>query len=138
MNTMLQTKLPVWALLAPALLVFLYGFLIIVALGDQSNFYDAMNMPMPNHGFMHISWTGKTIAIWVMLAAAAVTRQAGLLLVALLGVVIQQIGDFTAAAMTGVDVNITRIGFALWVISIAAIGLAVYRSRRQLSRHAAP
>ena len=126
----MSNKLPLWALIAPTLLVLLYGFLIFVAVGDPVNFYGAMSMPTPNHGFMHISWTGKTIAIWGMLVVATIVRQPGILLVALLGVVIQQVGDFIAGAVTDVDVNVTQIGFALWVISIVTIGVAVFKTRK--------
>jgi len=123
-------RLPWWALIAPALLILLYGMLIYVGLGDQANFYGPMNMPLPNHGFMHISWTGKTAAIWLVLVLATGSRMSGVVLLALVGVVVQQIGDFIAGASTGVDIFVTQIGFALWCVSVAGILFSLYLKRQ--------
>lgn len=127
----MHLRLPWWALIAPALLIALYGLLIFAALGNQANFYGPMNMPLPNHGFMHISWTGKTAAIWLMLVIAVVTRMPGMVLLALVGVVVQQIGDFIAGARTDVDVFITQIGFALWCVSVAVILFSLFEASRK-------
>lgn len=114
-------RLPLWTLVAPTLLVLLYGMLIFFALTDQPGFYDAMAMPLPNHGFMHVSWMGKTVAIWLVLLVAVGTRQAGFLLFALVGVITQQIGDTIAGRVTEVDVFVTNIGLALSAFSLAGI-----------------
>ena len=47
-------RLPIWVMIGPGLLILLYGFLIFLALSDLPGFYEAMDMPMPNHGFMHV------------------------------------------------------------------------------------
>ncbi len=122
-------RLPLWALAAPALLVLLYGMLIFIALTDQPGFYDAMAMPLPNHGFMHISWTGKTVAIWLVLVIALGTRRSGFLLLALVGVVAQQIGDTIAGRTTNVDVFITSVGLALSALSLTGIAANRYLAR---------
>lgn len=123
-------RLPLWALVAPILLVLLYGMLIFFSLTDQPGFYEAMGMPFPNHGFMHISWTGKTIAIWLVLLIAVGTRKPRFLLLALIGVIAQQIGDTVAGRATDVDVFITNIGLALSAVSLAGIAARRYLARK--------
>ena len=119
-------RLPVWALIAPFFLVLLYGLLVFIALTDLPGFYDAMAMPFPNHGFMHISWTGKTIAIWLVLLVAVGTRRSAYLLLALIGVVTQQIGDTIAGITTNVDVFVTNIGLGLSALSLASVAASRY------------
>ncbi len=123
-------SLPIWALVGPGLLCLLYGFLIFVALTNVAGFYEAMAMPMPNHGFMHISWTGKTVAIWVMLVAATLLRARPLVLLAMAGVLVQQLGDTIAGLTTGVDVFVTQIGLGLSVISLILL-VAEHRHARR-------
>lgn len=87
-------------------------------------------MPFPNHGFMHISWTGKTIAIWLVLLISVGTRKPSFLLLALVGVITQQIGDTIAGRATDVDVFITNIGLALSALSLAGIAASRYLARK--------
>jgi len=122
-------RLPIWALIAPALLVALYALLIFVSITDQVGFYDAMAMPFPNHGFMHISWTGKTMAIWTVLLISVATRRWDFILLGLVGVTIQQVGDTIAGQTTNVDVFVTNIGLALSLLSFGSIAFAVCRRR---------
>lgn len=128
-------RLPIWALIGPALLGILYGLLIYLAVTDRSGFYGAMEMPMPNHGFMHISWTGKTVAIWAMLVVAIGLRSRSLVLLALFGVMLQQLGDTLAGRATGVDVFVTQIGLLLNVASLLVLAIEFRRSKTLTTRN---
>lgn len=123
-----MTRLPLWALLGPVLLIGLYAMLIFFALFGRVGFYEAMAMPQPNHGFMHISWTGKTIAIWGMMLVAALLRRVELVALALVGVVVQQLGDTWAGQATAVDVVISQIGLVFSAITLVSL-LVVRRTR---------
>lgn len=121
-------KLPIWALIVPALLVALYTMLSWLAFTDPTFFYESMTIPIPEHGFMLLSWGGKNTAIVVGLALATLSRQRLPLWIMLAALLTMQFGDINAGAQTNVNVFITYIGLAGVVIEATILAYLHTRS----------
>ena len=123
--------LPLWLLVVPALLVLLYSMLSWLAFTDSGFFYTSMDIPIPEHGFMLLSWGGKNTAIVVGLLLALLSRRSRPLLIMLAVLLTMQFGDINAGFRTNVNVFITFIG--LGGVILEGILLGVWQSRRQAS-----
>ncbi|MEM9951098.1 MAG: hypothetical protein AAF846_05845 [Chloroflexota bacterium] len=124
-------KLPLWALIVPALLVALYTMLSWLAFTDPTFFYESMEIPIPEHGFMLLSWGGKNGAIVVALLLATLSRQRLPIWIMLVALVTMQFGDINAGFQTNVNVFITYIGLTMVVIEA---GLLVFAYNRQTNQ----
>ena len=109
----LDRKLSTPLLIIPALLVVIYSMLSIVALFNQTSFFDSMEIPIPEHRFMIFSWAGKNTAIVVGLVLAILSRRLRPLLIMMAVLLTMQLGDINAGLITDVNVFITWIAFAL-------------------------
>jgi|TARA_B110000285_G_C15056990_1_gene580126 hypothetical protein len=124
----MKVKLPIWVLIPPFLMIVIYaGLIFAAAFGEQTNFYDPMGMPLPNHQFMHISWTGKVVVMWSLLVFGTFSRSRAFLQIGVSVMFLQQTADLIAAFLTDVFVPITWIGLILSVISFIVIGLHIRR-----------
>lgn len=120
----MKEKLPIWVLIAPLLMIIVYAGLIYSALfGAQTDFYEPMGLPLPNHQFMHVSWTGKVIVMWSLLVFGTFSRRSDFLLIGVSVMFLQQTADLIAAFSTDVFVPITWIGLILSVITFVLAGL---------------
>lgn len=122
-------KLPIWALIVPILLIALYTMLSWLAFTDPTFFYESMTIPIPEHGFMLLSWGGKNTAIVVALLLATISRQRLPLWIMLVALVTMQFGDINAGARTSVNVFITYIGLAMVVMEAGILVFAHNRSQ---------
>lgn len=126
---MIQEKLPIWLLIIPGLLVLLYAFLSWLAFAEPTFFYTSMEIPIPEHEFMLLSWGGKNTAIVVGLLLATLTRRL-IPLVIMMGVLLtMQFGDINAGVRSGVDVFLTFVGLSCVVLE--GILLSVWRYRKK-------
>ncbi len=122
-------KLPLWLLIVPTLLVLIYSMLSWLAFTDLEFFYTSMDIPIPEHGFMLLSWGGKNTAIVVGLILAILSRQLLPLLIMMVVLVTMQFGDINAGFQTNVNVFITFIG--LGGVILEAILIWFWSSRSQ-------
>lgn len=132
---MTTTKnVPLWLLIIPVLLILIYSMLSWLAFGNAEFFYTSMEIPIPEHGFMLLSWGGKNTAIVVGLIIATLSRQKFPLLMMMAVLLTMQFGDINAGARTNVNVFITYIGLALVVLELILIGV----TQRRTQEDAAP
>ena len=122
-------KLPLWLLVVPALLILIYSMLSWLAFADVEFVFTSMEIPVPEHGFMLISWDGKNTAIVVGLLLATLSRQRLPLLIMMAVLVTMQFGDIVAGARTNVNVFIIYIGLGLVVLELILIGLSQSRTK---------
>ncbi|MEM7029040.1 MAG: hypothetical protein AAF629_05565 [Chloroflexota bacterium] len=125
----LTKKLPLWLLIVPTLLVLIYSMLSFIAFTDPISFHESMTIPVPEHGFMLLSWGGKNTAIVVGLILAILSRQQLPLLIMMAVLVTMQFGDINAGTRTNVNVFVTYIG--LGGVILEMILYAYWRSREQ-------
>lgn len=111
-----------WPLLAiPVLLILIYGMLSVISLGDQTFFYESMDIPVPDNEFLLWSWGGKNTAMLVVLIAGVATRLRAVVLTGLVMLLVGQAGDINAGAQSGTNVFITWIAFGLVVAQLALL-----------------
>lgn len=128
----MESKLPIWVLIAPFIMIIVYaGLIYSAAFGDQTDFYEPMRMPLPNHQFMHISWTGKVIVMWLLLVFGTFSRRNAFLLIGLSVMLLQQLADLTAAFLADAFVPITWLGLILSILSFAMITLNIWRTKHR-------
>ncbi len=112
-----------WAVILPSLLLIaIYAMLSVLSLGNQSFFYESMEIPTPTNEFLLWSWGGKNTAILVGLVIATVTRFRTLVLTAMAMLLVMQMGDVNAGAQSGTNVFVTWIAFALTLLQLALVG----------------
>lgn len=117
-----QSHLPWWALIIPALLILLYGWLSWLAWFDPIWFYGSMKTT--EQGFLLFSWGGKNAAIVVGLLLASIYRRKPPLIIALVTLIVTQLVDIFAGVKTDVTTSLGYVGltlvmielFLLWVI----------------------
>lgn len=122
-------KLPLPLLIVPVLLIAVYTMLSWLAFGDQSFFYSSMEIPVPEHGFLLLSWGGKNTAIVVALLLATLSRQRLPLWMMLAALLTMQFGDINAGFQTNVNVFVTYIGMTLVIIQAVLMALPQFRSQ---------
>ncbi|MEM9038102.1 MAG: hypothetical protein AAGA99_13490 [Actinomycetota bacterium] len=114
-------KLP-WVVVAPGfVLMAIYAMLSFISLGDQSSFYDSMDIPVPENEFLIWSWGGKNTAVLVGLSIAVISRLRFSMLTAIAMLFVMQLGDVNAGAQSGTNVFITWIAVAITVFQLALI-----------------
>ncbi len=116
-------------LIIPFLLVLIYGMLSFISLGDQTFFYDSMDIPIPDNEFLLWSWGGKNTAMLVVLLAGLVTRLRVVVVTGLVMLLVGQAGDINAGAQSGTNVFITWIAFGLVAAQFALLALDEWRRR---------
>lgn len=118
------TKRLSWPMVAiPGVLVLIYGMLSFISLGDQSFFYESMEIPTPEHEFLLWSWGGKNTAMLAVIAAGFLSRLRLVVGLSLGMLLVGQLGDINAGAQSGTNVFITWIAFGLVVAQIALMEL---------------
>ena len=122
-----KVKLPFWSLIPSAFLLIIYIFLSNLAINDPTFWYESMEIPQPEHGFLLISWAGKNTAMVMSLLLAVLTRQRLPVLIAMAVLFTGQIGDSVAGSQTGVNVFVTYIGMAF--VALQLILLYVIHTR---------
>ena len=110
-------------LLIPALLILIYGYLSWLAFGDQTFFFESMNMPHPNHEFLIWSWGGKNTAIVVGLALAAFSRSRQSLYIMMAVLFVMQWGDVNAGLRTDVNVFVTWAAMSLTISEVILLSI---------------
>ena len=93
-----------------------------------------MTIPIPEHGFMLLSWGGKNTAIVVGLILAMVSRRLQTILIMMGVLLTMQFGDINAGARTNVNVFVTYIGMGFVIFELILVG--VWQSRK--ANQAAP
>lgn len=121
------TKLSWWLMICPWLLVIVYSFLSYVAFADPTGFYTSMDIPIPEHGFVLLSWGGKNTAIVVALILANLSRQRFPLIMMLTALLTMQFGDVNAGVRTNVNVFVTFIGMGLVLIEAVLLAIDYYK-----------
>lgn len=124
----LSKRLPLWLLIVPGILVIIYSLLSWAAFTDPVGFHSSMTIPVPEHGFMLLSWGGKNTAIVVGLILAILSRQQLPLLILMVVLVTMQFGDINAGARTNVNVFVTYIGLGCVILEMILYG--IWRSRQ--------
>ena len=122
-------KLPILLLIVPILLVLLYSMLSWLAFTDPTFFFTSMEIPIPEHDFMLLSWGGKNTAIVVGLVLATLSRQRLPLWIMLAVLLTMQLGDINAGSRTNVNVFITFIGLAGVVIQAGLMAFTQFRQQ---------
>ncbi len=87
-----------------------------------------MNIPVPEHGFLLLSWGGKNTAMLVALILGVLSRQRLPILIAMAVLLTGQLGDAYAGAQTGVDVFVTYIAMSLVAIQLVLM-LVILRNK---------
>lgn len=114
-------------MICPWLLVIVYSFLSWLAFADPTTFYTSMNIPIPEHGFVLLSWGGKNTAIVVALILANLSRQRFPLIMMLTALLTMQFGDINAGIRTDVDVFVTFVGMGLVLIEAVLLAIDYYK-----------
>lgn len=118
-----NAKLPWWLLVVPGLLVGIYSLLSYVAFSNPNEFFSSMNIPIPEHDFMILSWGGKNTAIVVGLLLSIISRRILPLTIMLVVLLTMQAGDINAGARTNVNVFVTYIGLFGVILEILLLGI---------------
>ena len=113
-----NNKLPLWALIPSALLVFIYIMLSYLAFANPGFWYESMGIPTPEHGFLLMSWGGKNNAMVVALLLGVLSRQRLSVAIAMAVLLTGQMGDALAGAQTGVNVFVTYIALAVVIVQL--------------------
>ncbi|MEM7337337.1 MAG: hypothetical protein AAF467_01750 [Actinomycetota bacterium] len=118
------TRVLPWPILAPAVpLIAIYTMLSYLAFGNQSFFYDSMDIPTPANEFLLWSWGGKNTAVLLGLVIATLTRFRFAMLASIAMLVLMQMGDVNAGAQSGTNVFVTWIAFGITMVQLALITL---------------
>lgn len=125
--------LPWWVLVPAVILILIYSMLSWLAFTNAEFFYTSMTIPIPEHGFLLLSWGGKNTAMVVGLLLTALSRRRLPLLIMMGLFLTGQFGDINAGVRTNVNVFITYIGMAFVVLEL--ILLSIYQARRVATSH---
>ena len=123
-----QSKLPYWALIPAAFLLFIYVMLSYLAFADQAFWYESMAIPVPEHAFLLLSWGGKNNAMVMSLLLAVISRQRLPLSIAMAVLFTGQLGDAFAGAQTGVNVFVTYIAMGTVAVQLVLMYVSHGRS----------
>ena len=125
-------RLPLWVLIPSVFIILVYSMLSFLAFTNPEFFYTSMTIPIPEHGFMLLSWGGKNTAMVMGILLATLGRRA-LPLVIMMGVFLTgQFGDINAGAQTNVNVFVTYIGMGFIILQLIILGL--YASRTSVQK----
>ena len=125
-------RLPLWVLIPSVFIILVYSMLSFLAFTNPEFFYTSMTIPIPEHGFMLLSWGGKNTAMVMGILLATLGRRA-LPLVIMMGVFLTgQFGDINAGAQTNVNVFVTYIGMGFVILQLIILGL--YASRTSVQK----
>ena len=113
-----NNKLPLWALIPSALLLFIYIMLSYLAFANPGFWYESMGIPTPEHGFLLMSWGGKNNAMVIALLLGVISRQRLPVTIAMAVLLTGQMGDALAGAQTGVNVFVTYIALTVVIIQL--------------------
>lgn len=113
-----NSKVPLWVLIPSVLLLLIYLMLSYLAFVDPTFWYESMGIPVPEHGFLLLSWGGKNNAMVISLLLALISRQRLPLAIAMAVLFTGQMGDANAGAQTGVNVFVTYIALALVIVQL--------------------